>query len=421
MEARRRSSKDDGPSIAPDDITSQDEASIPHAAAPTDTKKLSSHNALATELQDQSNLGDSENSASDTNLNSKTEESPFPQLSNDASVSPKKPGTQSRFVEQDEEAKVPEPFPRSASPVSTQRQKGASYEKIGEEGVCRMHRFWLYETASRFYLVGGDILEHKFRILKIDRTADMNSLSIAEDDIVYTKKETNQLLDAVDDGNKASGGMKLKYTFSGLLGFVRFTGPYYMLLITKKSHVAVIGGHYIYQIDGTELVPLCTSTSRSKVDRDSEEARFVSILNNVDLTRSFYFSYSYDISRTLQHNIARERQVLQQNTSNDSHQAYNDMFIWNHYLLEPALSVMKNVYDWCLPIIHGFVDQASNCVCLPDVRAVLIMDIEIPNYGRSIYITVIARRSRFFAGARFLKRGVNDLVGEFRLHFYMSV
>lgn len=30
-------------------------------------------------------------------------------------------------------------------------------------------------------------------------------------------------------------------------------------------------------------------------------------------------------------------------------------------------------------------------------------------YGRQIYITVIARRSRHFAGARFLKRGANDL------------
>ena len=28
--------------------------------------------------------------------------------------------------------------------------------------------------------------------------------------------------------------------------------------------------------------------------------------------------------------------------------------------------------------------------------------------GRIVYITLIARRSRFFAGARFLKRGVNE-------------
>ena len=31
-------------------------------------------------------------------------------------------------------------------------------------------------------------------------------------------------------------------------------------------------------------------------------------------------------------------------------------------------------------------------------------------FGRRIYMTIIARRSRFFAGARFLKRGANDMV-----------
>lgn len=34
--------------------------------------------------------------------------------------------------------------------------------------------------------------------------------------------------------------------------------------------------------------------------------------------------------------------------------------------------------------------------------------IEISVFGRSIVVTLIARRSRYFAGARFLKRGVND-------------
>ena len=38
------------------------------------------------------------------------------------------------------------------------------------------------------------------------------------------------------------------------------------------------------------------------------------------------------------------------------------------------------------------------------------VDVEISLYGRSIYVCVIARRSRYFAGARFLKRGVNDKV-----------
>ncbi len=43
-------------------------------------------------------------------------------------------------------------------------------------------------------------------------------------------------------------------------------------------------------------------------------------------------------------------------------------------------------------------------------RAVLSDWLALSIYGRTVYITIIARRSRFFAGARFLKRGANDLV-----------
>jgi hypothetical protein len=35
---------------------------------------------------------------------------------------------------------------------------------------------------------------------------------------------------------------------------------------------------------------------------------------------------------------------------------------------------------------------------------------EMSVFGRTVYITLIARRSRHFAGARFLKRGINDEV-----------
>ncbi|KAI9778244.1 MAG: phosphatidylinositol-3,5-bisphosphate 5-phosphatase [Candelina submexicana] len=252
-------------------------------------------------------------------------------------------------------------YDRTISPSSTLlRNRGAVYEKVGEEGVCKMHKFSLYETATRYYIVGGDIMDRRFRILKIDRTAEPGDLSIAEDDIIYTKKEMKQLLNAVDDGNKSTGGMKLKCSTWAILGFIRFTGAWYMMLITKRSQVAMIGGHYIYQVDGTELVPLTTATgSRFKSDRNAEEARFLSILHNIDLSRSFYFSYSYDITRTLQHNMMRERQALRDGLSHPAHADLNAMFVWNHYLLEPAVVALKLTFDWCLPIIHGFIDQAS--------------------------------------------------------------
>lgn len=245
--------------------------------------------------------------------------------------------------------------------LDQKRGKGAVPEKTGDQGVCKMHKFTVYETATRYYLVGADIMDQRFRILKIDRNSDVGNLSVAEDDIVYTKKEMSELLSAVGDGNKSTGGMKLKCSTWGLLGFVRFTGTYYMLLITKRSQVAMIGGHYVYQIDGTELVPLVTSqNSRFKPDsRNAEETRFLGILNNLDLSRSFYFSYSYDITNTLQHNILKERDAMAQNLPRPYPPEYNDMFVWNNYLLRPATVALKNTYDWCLPIIHGYMDQAG--------------------------------------------------------------
>ena len=306
---------------------------------------------------------------------------------------PSSAGTGSVFLEgDDEEPPEPKSFERSNSPGVFQRNKGAAYAKVGDEGINTMHRFSLYETSSRFYLVGADIMDKNFRVLKIDRTAPPGMLSVIDDDIVYDRREMNQLLNAVDDGNKSTGGLKLKCSTWGLLGFIRFTEAYYMLVVTKRSQVALLGGHYIYQVDGTELVPLTTgSSSRFQRDRNPEETRFLNILNNLDLNHYFYFSYSYDITRTLQHNITKSREALQHGQRHPNHH-FNDMFVWNHYLLEPAVDNLKNTYDWCLPVIHGFIDQAS-------------LDI----FGRKVNITIIARRSRFFAGARFLKRGANDL------------
>jgi len=296
-----------------------------------------------------------------------------------------------KFEGEDENPAVPVSFQRSSSPAAMQKSKGSAYEKVGEAGINRMHKFSLYETSTWFYLVGADIMDKHYRLLKIDRTAPPGHLSIFEDDIVYDKRKMNQTLNAIDDGNKHTGGMKLKCSTWGLLGFIRFTEAYYMVLITKRAQVAMIGGHYIYQVDGTELIPLTTGTSsRFAKDRSHDEARFLSILHNLDLTRFFYFSYSYNITCSLQQNIIRERQALNEG---DTHAKpdFQDMFVWNHHLLEPAQAALKNVYDWCHPVIHGSVDQSS-----------------INVFGRRIYITLLARRSRFFAGARFLKRGTND-------------
>jgi hypothetical protein len=66
---------------------------------------------------------------------------------------------------------------------------------------------------------------------------------------------------------------------------------------------------------------------------------------------------------------------------------------------------------WFLPLVHGHVDQASGflyIICRFVFRADFISELTI--LGRVVFVTLIARRSRHYAGARYLKRGINEEV-----------
>ena len=206
-----------------------------------------------------------------------------------------------------------------------------------------------------------------------------------------------ELLNGLDES--IEGGIHKVAQGYGMLGLIRFTQSYYLCLITKCSQVAILGGHFIYHIDETKLIPLGTNYKRP--EKYSDEERLLSIFKYMDLGKTFYFSYSYDITNTLQTNFVRNKKKatdlqfgVNTNKVNDlfNNFEHNERFVWNNLLLKPILDNPEvATYEWFQPIIHGFIDQANISV-----------------YGRKFYITIIARRSHHFAGARFLKRGVND-------------
>ncbi|KAI8812473.1 polyphosphoinositide phosphatase [Cladochytrium replicatum] len=206
----------------------------------------------------------------------------------------------------------------------------------------------------------------------------------------------------IEDGNKSQGGLNKVVSFYGILGFVKFLEGYYIILVTKRSAVALIGGHNIYHVDDTIMVPIPGPSA--KIERRVEEQRYLQIFTQVDLNKNFYFSYTYDITQTLQHNLTRPNppnistavasssSVISTEDPGGPHFEYKEMFVWNDFLLRNGFGdYISNQTCWALPIINGFVDQAKISV-----------------FGHNIFVALIARRSRFFAGARFLKRGVND-------------
>ena len=227
-----------------------------------------------------------------------------------------------------------------------------------------------------------------FRILEIDFRGEKESLNIAEDNVFFMRDEVMEVLSKIEEADNDS--LTKKLTGYGLLGVIRFTACYYLVVITKMSQVAVLGGHSIFHIDDTALVPISNSMRKN----DATEARFVQSFQNLNLSKTFYFSYTFDITNTLQTNILRQKLQAVGRTDVEFPPGipdYNDMFVWNSHLLNPIFSCIDTVYDWFQPIIHGFIDQVN-----------------VSLFGKSIYITLIGRRSHYFAGARFLKRGANN-------------
>ncbi|XP_059486808.1 polyphosphoinositide phosphatase isoform X2 [Neocloeon triangulifer] len=263
--------------------------------------------------------------------------------------------------------------------------------------ISPIQKIALYETKSRFYLLGSNNSQTRCRVLKIDRM-EPKALNITDDNILYSKDQIKDLVNMIDSGNRSktgqrstgSGICKVVSAF-GIVGFIRFLEGYYIILITKRTRIAVIGNHSVYKIEDTSMIYIPNEGIRHY---HPDESRYVKMFQNIYLSSNFYFSYSYDITNTLQCNMTpvTNSDILKGLQSGEQNFVFkcvpNERFIWNNYLLKDARRIVHS--EWIIDVVHGFVGQSNLSI-----------------YGRSIYITVIARRSNKFAGTRFLKRGAN--------------
>ncbi|XP_054003734.1 polyphosphoinositide phosphatase isoform X2 [Hylaeus anthracinus] len=297
--------------------------------------------------------------------------------------------------------------------------------------ISSIQKIALYETKSRFYLMGSNNALTRFRVLKIDRT-EPKELIVVDDKREYTKDEIKDLVYMIDMGNLTRagqrsniGGISRVISAFGIVGFVRFLEGYYIILVTKRCRVAVIGHHTIYKVEDTSMIYIPNDTVRVF---HPDEQRYVKMFQSIDLSSNFYFSYSYDLTHTLQNNMTPPKHIksnvpntfgnvssrtgnddtedagdffnmwaFRKNHQNNSTEKYidygvrsnpNRRFVWNSHLLKPAEKDLHR--DWILYVTHGFIGQSNVSI-----------------FGRSMYVTIIARRSNKYAGTRFLKRGAN--------------
>ncbi|KAJ8973053.1 hypothetical protein NQ317_011333 [Molorchus minor] len=172
--------------------------------------------------------------------------------------------------------------------------------------------------------------------------------------------------------------------FCGLLGSINLLAGAYLVIATQRELVGYIGGHAIWRLAKAELLPYCRSMSHLNTEKQADNNMYLNMVEIVLSTPFQYFSYSYDITHSIQrlHDISSD--FWQQSLLERADQR----FIWNGYILQPFRSL--GLQKFCLPLMHGFV-SINQCVI----------------NGHNFTWAIISRRSNLRAGTRLFRRGVD--------------
>ncbi|KAI5851151.1 SacI homology domain-containing protein [Morchella snyderi] len=122
-------------------------------------------------------------------------------------------------------------------------------------------------------------------------------------------------------------------------------------------------------------------------------------------SRSFYFSYDWDITRSW------STQRHSKSESLPLWKLVDPLFFWNHHLQKPFIDANQNAF--VLPLMQGFVGQLPFTTTTTAVTPPPSQD-QAPTFEsmvptqQNLLLTLISRRSIRRAGLRYLRRGVDD-------------
>ncbi|KAL3860478.1 hypothetical protein ACJMK2_010600 [Sinanodonta woodiana] len=165
---------------------------------------------------------------------------------------------------------------------------------------------------------------------------------------------------------------------------ISLQGPY-LIVITKKQKVGEVNGHTIWKVLETEIHSYKRTMLHLTEQQNRDNSIYLSMVDSVLKTESYYFSTTYDLTHTLQRLYNTSPDFL----SMPLHERADQRFLWNGHILR-ELAQQPELGKYCLPIVHGFIA----------IKSCLIHD-------RSFNYVLISRRSIYRAGTRFYLRGID--------------
>jgi len=180
-------------------------------------------------------------------------------------------------------------------------------------------------------------------------------------------------------------------TIYGIVGLITLSLSEYIIIVTGREKSGSIMGEDVYNATEYDILPLNPNVSVQNPPHPVE-AHLLALVRSHLNGGLFFFSYGWDITRRLQAQwLAKKNDV-----EKGFWEVADDRFFWNKFLQSRLIDVSltnsdQDLSGYILPLLYGTVDFRKRVV-----------------HNQRIQICLISRRSRYRAGTRYFRRGIDQ-------------
>lgn len=243
------------------------------------------------------------------------------------------------------------------------------------------------------------ILQPRFAYYKeIDTESRLESviLKTASKDAIRISAGVVEHLSDFENYQKENTHAKIEHSkdLYGIFGIVKRQNCEYVLLAEEASLMGPILRCNIYRVDQILVIPLQNQKS-------IEDSEFLGYIENLVKDKSFYFSYNYNLTRTLQYTVNKVVSNEEEKNESGLEKKGSSSLFWDQYetrfLFNRALftewdnNANEHLWQFLVPVVYGYV---------------FIHSVNFDN--KKAEYTLLSKKDCSRLGRRFVSRGLDS-------------
>ena len=204
------------------------------------------------------------------------------------------------------------------------------------------------------------ILQPRFAYYKeVDTTSKLESviLTTRGKDAFRISAGIMEYVEDLEDYKKENTHAEVEHVkdLYGIFGFYKKENKEYLILIEESSLMGPVLKCNIYRVDEVLVIPL-------QVKSNQEDDMFLGYIKDLVADKSFYYSYNYNLTQTLQTTVKSFTQkeeskgLEKKGTSSDFWGPYQSKFVFNRPLFKQwDNQTNENLWQYVVPVIYGYI------------------------------------------------------------------